>query len=82
MAYVAVNNKGVEYIFDVRPNRDNHGNWFFEYYDFRDTGVKLPKGSITKLIGRTLTWDDGPVELKRDMKKTILPTFYKVKNLR
>ncbi len=27
-------------------------------------GVILPKGSIEKLIGKKLTWDDEPVELK------------------
>lgn len=34
------------------------------YLEFQ--GVKLPKGSIAKLIGRTLTWDDEPVELKEE----------------
>ncbi len=27
-------------------------------------GIELPKGSIRKLIGRELTWEDEPVELK------------------
>lgn len=27
-------------------------------------GIILPKGSIEKLIGRKLTWEDEPVELK------------------
>lgn len=27
-------------------------------------GIELPKGSIKKLIGCDLTWDDEPVELK------------------
>ena len=26
--------------------------------------VELPKGTIKKLIGRELTWDDEPIELK------------------
>lgn len=26
--------------------------------------IELPKGSIKKLIGRELTWNDEPVELK------------------
>ena len=29
-----------------------------------DTEVCLPKGSIRKLIGRDLDWNDEPVELK------------------
>ena len=33
-----------------------------EYCGFSD----LPKGSIEKLIGKKLTWDDSPVELKEE----------------
>lgn len=29
-------------------------------------GIDLPKGSIRKLIGRELTWEDEPVELKEE----------------
>lgn len=29
-----------------------------------DTEIELPKGSIKKLIGRDLDWNDEPVELK------------------
>lgn len=55
----------------VKDGRDNT-EWIFEYKPERasdfwyDTGdcVELPKGSIKKLIGRDLTWDDDPVELK------------------
>lgn len=28
--------------------------------------IELPKGNIKKLIGRELTWDDDPVELKSE----------------
>lgn len=28
--------------------------------------ISLPKGSIKKLIGRDLTWEDNPVELKEE----------------
>lgn len=30
---------------------------------FEDIAIELPNGSIKKLIGRELTWDDEPVEL-------------------
>lgn len=54
----------------VLDDRDN-SEWVFEYKPERasdfwyDTGdcVELPKGSIKKLIGRDLTWDDDPVEI-------------------
>ena len=28
--------------------------------------IKLPKGTIKKLIGRDLSWEDNPVELKEE----------------
>lgn len=30
----------------------------------RTTEIEIPKGSIEKLIGRNLTWEDEPVEIK------------------
>jgi len=60
MAYVAVDENGRELISSTIK-------------DFKDTEflskitdllVILPKGSIEKLIGRKLTWEDEPVELK------------------
>lgn len=32
--------------------------------DYPGDAITLPRGSIKKLIGRELTWDDDPVELK------------------
>ena len=36
------------------------------YYGWKDTfcEINLPKGSIKKLIGRELTWEDEPVKLE------------------
>lgn len=38
------------------------------YYSFHNDSnvVKLPKGTISKLIGRELRWEDEPVELKEE----------------
>lgn len=68
MAWVAVNKfRNEEVIFNDRPQRDNRGSWFIddqvESEYFQDQGVELPKGTIKKLIGRDLTWQDNPVEL-------------------
>lgn len=52
------------------PNKDKFkGSWYNAftegYYQVpKFTGVKLPQGSIKKLINRPLTWDDEPVEIK------------------
>ena len=69
MAWLAVNKNGDETISPDKPTR-----WGDEWADMDDVCVEsecgsvdmtlvLPKGSIYKLIGRELTWDDEPVEL-------------------
>lgn len=65
MAYVAVDKDGAEWIYSIPPVKDTV-YWVikWEYKDIDDHSIELPKGSIKKLIGRELTWDDEPVELK------------------
>lgn len=80
MAWLAVNKNGSETIFAFRPFRRDPDKsicklWEPEYwsdensneYDNEDTGIALPKGTIKKLIGKTLTWEDEPVELKEEI---------------
>lgn len=62
MAWIAVNKNGKEVIFDFKPERYNDFFWVVDVGD----DVYLPKGSIKKLIGRDLTWEDNPVELKEE----------------
>lgn len=62
MAWVAVNKDGTEYIFRDKPERLSV-NWQDLMYGFY-TDIQIPRGSIYKLIGRDLTWQDEPVELK------------------
>ena len=64
MAYLAVNKHGDEVIFRSEPTRETSYWEIFDYYSEPDYGVELPKGTIYKLIGRDLTWDDEPVLLK------------------
>ena len=65
MAWVAVTKRGREFISMCKPIRvvdeDN-------YYGWKDMFVAmyLPRGCIKKLIGRELSWNDEPVELKED----------------
>ena len=61
MAYVAVDEDGLECIFTYKPIRDEDVDsaWQADIGDY----FELPKGSIAKLIGRELTWSDEPVEL-------------------
>lgn len=79
MAWVAVNKNGSEGIFRYKPYRKDPDKsiyklWEPEYwsdedssdYGNEDSEVFLPKGTIKKLIGRELTWENEPVELKEE----------------
>lgn len=66
MAWVAVNKDGTELIGEDEywfKRVDRRGRWF-PSDDFATPIFELPRGSIEKLIGRKLTWNDEPIELK------------------
>lgn len=63
MAWIAVDSYNKEAIFLRKPRRV-YGFWIDANKDSEDTQISLPKGSIKKLIGRDLTWENEPVELK------------------
>lgn len=67
MAWLAADEDG-EFIFRHKPKRAESGDWW--YADVKTaTGdmdwelAKLAHGEIKRMIGRTLTWDDEPVEI-------------------
>lgn len=66
MAHLVVDKDGTEIICKNKPIRfpsgweDTEG----EYEAYCDYSIILPSGSIHKLIGQILTWEDEPVELK------------------
>lgn len=70
MAWLAVHKNGKEGIFHHKPARDEKLDGWYDEEEyggvFYDTEISLPKGSIRKLIGRDLTWQDEPVELKEE----------------
>lgn len=72
MTWVAVNKDGIEIISGVEPIRCGE-RWDCDeeiYYgsepDYINSSFAIPKGSIKKLIGRDITWENEPVELKED----------------
>lgn len=77
MAWLAVNKNGAEIISPIKPERDKvRWNCSADIWEGRedepimvDYDVDLPKGTIMKLIGRNLTWEDAPVDLKREFKR-------------
>ena len=68
MAWVAVDKNGEENIFSHKPTRNEELDfWYDEVKDggiVYDTEICLPKGSIKKLIGKDLTWQDKPHRVK------------------
>lgn len=62
MAWVAVNKDGSEVILSTLP--DKLGLKDFKQWVCFGNRIFLPQGSIEKLIGRSLTWNDEPVELE------------------
>ena len=68
MVWLCVDSNGAEVVFNNeisgKPARLHFGE-FDQYYGMWGNGsdmVELPKGSIKRLIGRELTWEDDPVE--------------------
>lgn len=59
MAWLAVDGDELcsEYIYEEVPYRD------VDVWNSDAPYIKLPTGSIKKLIGKALTWDDEPVEI-------------------
>ena len=68
MAYVAVDKNEEEWKYSGKPVRCHE----YERWQPKMTfgWVELPKGSIEKLIGKKLTWEDEPVELKEKIIET------------
>lgn len=61
MAWLAVDLNDEEYIFEYEPIRNFEYSRFLSYD--MDGYIDLPQGTIEKIIGRKLTWDDEPVEI-------------------
>lgn len=64
MAYLAVDKNGVECIFEAMPTRFYlYSEWEVDDEDYDTDMIQVPKGTIEKIIGRKITWDDNPVFL-------------------
>lgn len=62
--WLAVDNEGTEIIFQSKPKRGRFFNLWIPKVDREGFSITVPQGTIKKLIGRDLTWDDDPVEYK------------------
>lgn len=61
MAWLAVDKDGAEWIFETKPIRNV--NVFYLFGDDSENLLELPNGTIEKIIGRKITWEDEPVEI-------------------
>lgn len=69
MAWIARDLSEDLYVYDSKPVRDDEFYaWIiqdaFRYEIFDFNRVELPSDADEKLIGRHITWEDNPVELK------------------
>jgi len=87
MAWLCVDEDGQEIIFDNKPYRDNSslGGYWNRSKEKDFCNVDLPRGTIKKLIGHELTWEDEPalydgfydfedkpIEVKNKKKKKVI----------
>ena len=64
MAYLCVDKSG-EYIANDVPVRDFRNEWNgWEDFYSKCTLISIPKGTIKKLIGKEMTWEDEPICLE------------------
>jgi hypothetical protein len=56
MIYLAVDKDGTEHIFEEQPARVHDDYWTNHPFGEK---IELPTGTIEKLTGKTLTWEDG-----------------------
>lgn len=63
MAWLAVDGDDTEIIFEVKPKRSKQGKiWQLPSKYSNYSVIYLRKGTIEKIIGRKLTWEDDPVK--------------------
>lgn len=64
MAFVVLDEEGNEYIGQHHPVLEEDGYWYGYYdYDCRMKAVKVPEGTIEKLLGYELEQVNKPIEL-------------------
>lgn len=67
MAWIARNKNNILVIFNDKPASDGCDYYVEEQVkseDFTDLGVELPSDADFRLLGRSITYADGAIELK------------------
>jgi hypothetical protein len=55
MIYLAVDKDGTEMIYGMPPKKNQELGWWYH----QESCFELPTGTIEKLTGKPLTWEDG-----------------------
>lgn len=58
VCWLAVDKNGSEYIYDSKPFREEY------IWATYGNSMKLPVGTIIKILGKELTWKDKPIKLE------------------
>ena len=71
MAWIAVDSDGREYIFAEEPTRLSpiaigHGHWVSRADAEKRDMMRVPDGSSKGLLGKQMTWEDEPADLKEE----------------
>ena len=69
--WLAVDSDGTEKLFYKKPVREPNKRTWTYLREGGDTIIELPKGSIKRLIGKSLTWNDEPFEFIEIPKETV-----------
>lgn len=66
--YLTVTTDGYEVIHDTRPTRKISTNWVDSKMWYNHTGhyMIVPNGTIRNLIGKDITFEDGPINLNKN----------------
>ena len=66
-AYLAVEPNGDELIFSEPPHRiDEHSTCGWFCTSNSSQCVSVPRGTIKKITGKSITWNDEPIKLEWD----------------
>ncbi len=63
ISYLVVDKQGQEIIFSEKPSRLEDGTWIIKDSEWDDEFRILPTGTIEKMIGKTLSWDNDVYEM-------------------
>ena len=62
MAWLVIDGNGDEFIFEVKPKRSSSGQiWQLKSCHSNYSVIYLKKGTIEKIVGHKMTWEDEPV---------------------